>query len=65
MMLKAPPNIKRKEISDIENNELISRIDFRFKFDDLIVKNFKDRVINFQYQQNIEALSLKPFNFFI
>ena len=40
MMLKAPPNIKRKEISHIENNELISRIDFRFKFDDLIVKNF-------------------------
>ena len=31
---------KIKEISDIANNILISGIDFGFKFDDLIVKNF-------------------------
>ena len=56
---------KIKEVLDIANNVLISSIDFGFKSDDLIVKNFLRQIINFQYQQNIEAIPLKPLIFFI
>ena len=38
---------KIKEISDIANNIVISSIDFGFKFDDLIVKNFLRQDYNF------------------
>ena len=56
---------KIKEISDIANNILISGIDFGFKFDDLIVKNFLRQDYKFSISTKHRSHSLKSLNFLI
>ena len=65
MMLNAPPNMKKiKENSDIANNILISSIDFGFKFDDLIVKNFLRQDYNFSISTKRRSHFTETIEFF-
>ena len=53
---------KIKEISDIANNIVISSIDFGFKFDDLIVKNFLRQDYNFSISRKHRSHWIFSFN---